>query len=130
MSLAPPPYYFRLRENGAAVFRVSDENRNARLEMTQIAVVNLRTGEVKPRGGEALRPEDEAAITGWLDTQRRRMAAREAARAEDLAEAINAAAHWAQKTATAAEIEACAGDLMMAMHDLRAVLLRRLGERG
>lgn len=130
MSLSPPAYYFRLRENGAAVFRVSDENRNARLEMEQIAVVNLRSGEVKPRGGGPLGAEAEAAIADWISAQQARTAAREAARPAELIEALNHAAHWAHKTATAEEIEVSARDLMMAMHDLRSVLLRRLGERG
>ena len=31
-----PDYYFRIRENGAAVFRVDAENRQRRIEMDQI----------------------------------------------------------------------------------------------
>ena len=34
-----PDYYFRIRENGAAVFRVDTENRQRRIEMDQIALV-------------------------------------------------------------------------------------------
>ncbi len=36
-----PDYYFRVRENGAAVFRVDTENRQRRIEMEQIAVINI-----------------------------------------------------------------------------------------
>ena len=39
-----PEYYFRVRENGAMVFRVDTENRMRRIEMTQIAVVNVKNG--------------------------------------------------------------------------------------
>jgi len=46
-----PPYYFRVRENGAVVFRVDTENRQRRIDMDQIAVVNIRKGEGKPHGG-------------------------------------------------------------------------------
>ena len=45
-----PDYYFRVRENGAAVFRVSTENRQRRIEMDEIAVVNVRNGNIKPHG--------------------------------------------------------------------------------
>ena len=44
-----PELYFRLRDNGATVFCMVDDARNGRLDMTQIATVNLRSGEYKPR---------------------------------------------------------------------------------
>ena len=42
-----PDHYFRIRENGAAVFRVETENRQRRMEMEQIAVVNTRNGDMQ-----------------------------------------------------------------------------------
>lgn len=62
-----PDYYFRVRENGAAVFRVDTENRNRRIEMDQIAVVNIRNGEIKPRGNRVLDAADMDAINGWVE---------------------------------------------------------------
>lgn len=53
-----PDYYFRIRENGALVFRVDTENRQRRIEMDQIATINIRNGEVKPHGDRTLSPED------------------------------------------------------------------------
>ena len=49
-----PDYYFRVRENGALVFRVDTENPQRRIEMDQIAVVNIRNGEIKPHGDRTL----------------------------------------------------------------------------
>ena len=49
-----PDYYFRVRENGAFVFRVDTENRQRRIEMDQIASVNIRNGEIKPQGERRL----------------------------------------------------------------------------
>ena len=46
-----PDYYFRVRENGAFVFRVDTENRQRRIDMDQIATVNIRKGEIKPHEG-------------------------------------------------------------------------------
>jgi hypothetical protein len=61
-----PDYYFRVRDNGATVFRVDTENRQRRIEMNQIAVVNVRNGEIKPQGDRPLTEADVAAIQGWM----------------------------------------------------------------
>jgi hypothetical protein len=45
-----PEFYFRIRENGAAVYRVSTENRQRRIEMAEIAVVNIKNGNIRPHG--------------------------------------------------------------------------------
>ena len=61
-----PEYYFRVRENGAAVFRVDAENRQRRIEMDQIAVVNIRNGEIKPQGDRVLSDGDLERIRQHL----------------------------------------------------------------
>ena len=62
-----PDYYFRVRENGAAVFRVDTENRQRRIEMDQIAVINIKNGEVKPHGDRELSDEDIATHGDRVD---------------------------------------------------------------
>jgi hypothetical protein len=62
MSGQLPDYYFRVRENGALVFRVDTENRQRRIEMDQIAVVNIRNGEIKPQGDRVLNERDLEVI--------------------------------------------------------------------
>ena len=57
-----PEYYFRIRENGAAVFRISTDNRQRRIEMEEIAIVNIRNGNIRPHGERALSDDDETAI--------------------------------------------------------------------
>ena len=37
-----PDLYFRIRENGAAVFRIDPEHRARRIDLEHIATVNLR----------------------------------------------------------------------------------------
>ncbi len=123
-----PRLYFRPRENGAAVFRVETATRDGRLELRQIAVVNARSGEVKPQGGP-LEPEDAAAVEAWLVERRADLAARGLGDARDCVERIGRVAHWAQSQASPAELEAMTDALMLAMHDLRGVLLRRKAER-
>ena len=62
-----PEYYFRIRENGAAVFKVDTENRQRRIEMDEIAIVNVRNGNIKPHGDRKLTEEETAIIVDWLE---------------------------------------------------------------
>ena len=120
-----PRLYFRLRDPGALAFRVDVGTAEGRLELEPLAIVNLRNGEVKPQGGQVLTSGDEAAIAAWMQARKVDLAAREADDIRRTVELMNHAAHWAQTRATDAEIERVSRDLLLAMHDLRAVLVRR-----
>jgi hypothetical protein len=124
-----PDYFFRIRENGAAVYRLGTDPRDQRIEMDQIAVVNTRNGEVKPHGARELTGDDRSAIAAWLEDRRATLARREAAEIARTVEILNLAAHWAQTRATEQELEELTGPLLLAMHDLRTVLVRKKADR-
>ena len=129
MSGELPDYFFRVRENGALVFRVDTENRQRRIEMDQIAVVNIRNGEIKPHGDRVLSDEDVARITAWMEDRVDLLAHRDI---DDILRAMdhmNQTAQWAQSRATDAQLEAVTDDLLLAMHDLRTVLVRKKADR-
>ncbi|WGH78088.1 hypothetical protein [Jannaschia ovalis] len=124
-----PPYYFRVKENGALVFRVDTENRQRRLELDQIATVNVNNGQVKPQGDTALTPADEAAIAEWMEARRAELAARDLDDILRTVDHLNLTAHWAQARATEAQLDAVTDRLLLAMHDLRTVLVRKRADR-
>ncbi|MEM6887250.1 MAG: hypothetical protein AAF636_03820 [Pseudomonadota bacterium] len=124
-----PKYYFRVRENGAAVFRVDTENRHRRLDMEQIAVVNIRNGEVKPHGQRTLTPEDTAEIDCWMAARKSLLATREVDDIRRTIDHLNLTAHWAQTRAKPEQIEEITDELLLAMHDLRTVLVRKKADR-
>jgi len=124
-----PPYYFRTRENGAFVFRVEPEGRMRRIEMDQIAIVNIRNGEIKPHGDRSLSDTDMAAIRDWMAARQAELAARDLDDIRRTVDHLNQTAHWAQGKATDAELEQVTEALLMAMHDLRGVLVRRKADR-
>ncbi|NRP11495.1 hypothetical protein XMM379_003070 [Aliiroseovarius sp. xm-m-379] len=129
MSTELPDYYFRVRDNGAFVFRVDTENRHRRIDMEQIAIVNIRNGEVKPHGDRVLSSEDQAAIATWM-TERRALLQRRSI--DDILRTVdhlNTTAHWAQTKAEEEELEAITDTLLLAMHDLRSVLVRKKADR-
>ena len=57
-----PDYFFRVRENGAVVFRVDTENRQRRIDMEEIATVNVNNGKIKPHGDRLLTKAETALM--------------------------------------------------------------------
>ena len=124
-----PEYYFRVRENGAAVFRISTDNRQRRIEMDEIAVINVRNGNIKAHGEVSLGKADLAAIDAWLTERQAQLAEREM---DDILRAIdhlNLTTQWAQSRATDDQLERVTDRLLLAMHDLRSVLVRKKADR-
>ena len=127
MAAILPEYFFRVRENGAFVFRVDTENRQRRIDMDQIAAVNIRNGEIKPHGGRALSETDLAQT--WMQERRAVLAARDIDDIKRAVDHLNLTAHWAQTKATDDQLEAVTDDLLLTMHDLRSVLVRKKADR-
>ena len=129
MTTELPEYYFRVRENGAAVFRVDTENRQRRIEMDQIAVVNIRNGEIKPHGERALTDTDLAEIETWIEARRQVLAHHDIDDIYRAVDYMNLTTQWAQSKATDAQLEAVTDSLLLAMHDLRSTLVRKKSDR-
>ena len=124
-----PDYYFRVRENGAVVFRLGTENRQRRIELAEIPTVNVKNGNIKPHGEVELTKADRTAIADWLAERQAQLALREV---DDILRAVdhlNLTTQWAQTRATDAQLEAVTDTLLLAMHDLRSMLVRRKAER-
>jgi hypothetical protein len=124
-----PDYFFRVRENGAVVFRVDTENRQRRIDLEEIATVNINNGKIKPHGDRALTKAEVALIEDWIDKRQKVLAARDV---DDILRAVdhlNLTTQWAQSKATDAQLEEITDHLLMAMHDLRTVLVRKKAER-
>ncbi|WP_299656565.1 hypothetical protein [uncultured Tateyamaria sp.] len=124
-----PEYYFRVRENGAAVFRVDTENRQRRIEMDQIAVVNIRNGEIKPHGDRTLSQGDLTRIKTWMEDRAEVLAHRDIDDIHRAVDYLNLTTQWAQSRATDDQLENVTDALLLAMHDLRSVLVRKKADR-
>lgn len=124
-----PDYYFRVRENGAAVFRVDTENRQRRIELEPIAVANLRNGEIKPQGDRKLTPDEIARIKVWMTQRAEVLAHRDVDDIHRAVDHLNLTAQWVQTRASDAQLEDVTDALLLAMHDLRTVLVRKKAER-
>lgn len=129
MTAELPEYYFRVRENGAAVFRVDTENRQRRIEMDQIAVVNIKNGEIKPQGDRSLTEADRETIQNWMQERLRVLAHRDIDDIYRAVDYMNLTTQWAQARATDAQLDAVTDQLLLAMHDLRSTLVRKKADR-
>ena len=129
MSTELPPYFFRVRENGAIVFRVTAADRARRIEMEQIAVVNIRNGEIKANGDRELTAEDEQAIRDWMDDRIETLAYRDIDDILRAVDMLNQTAQWAQAKATDDQLDMVTDAMLLAMHDLRTVLIRKKADR-
>lgn len=124
-----PEYYFRVRDNGAFAFRVDTENRQRRIEMDQIAVINIKNGQIKPHGDRKLSKEDMDAIKDWVAKRKALLAKRDL---DDILRAVdylNQTTHWVSSNAEDDDLEEITDPLLLAMHDLRSVLVRKKADR-
>ncbi len=124
-----PDFYFRIRENGASVFKVDTENRQRRIELEEIAMVNMKNGAIKPHGDRKLAEDEIAAIRNWMAGRAELLAVREI---DDILRAVdhlNLTTQWAQSRASDEALEEVTDALLLAMHDLRSVLVRRKADR-
>ncbi len=124
-----PEYYFRVRENGAAVFRVDTENRQRRIDMDQIAVVNVKNGEVKPHGDRQLSDADLEVIRDWMAERTALLARRDIDDIHRAVDYLNLTTQWVQSKASDDQLEDVTDALLLAMHDLRSVLVRKKADR-
>ncbi len=124
-----PEYYFRVRDNGATVFRVDTENRQRRIEMDQIAVVNVNRGEIKPHGDRVLSDSDLSAIRRWMTERQALLEMRDMDDIHRSIDSLNMTTQWAQSKASDAQLDEITDALLLAMHDLRTVLVRKRADR-
>ncbi len=124
-----PEYYYRIRDNGAAVFRVDTENRQRRIEMEQIAVINMNKGEIKPHGDRELSQLDQKEIKRWMAERKALLAMRDIDDIHRAVDYMNITTQWAQSKASPEQLEEVTDSLLLAMHDLRTVLVRKKADR-
>lgn len=124
-----PEFYFRVRENGATVFRVDTENRQRRIDMSEIAVINIKNGQIKPHGDHDLSSEEMEVIQDWMEERQAVLDTRDLDNIYRAVDYLNLTTHWAQTRAEDDALEDVTDALLLAMHDLRSVLVRKKADR-
>ena len=128
MMLERPTLYFRRKENGAVIYRVGAEE-HARLDLQKIAILK-HNGGVKPLGKHQVTENKQIEIGAWHDTRKAGQITRDAERVNQFVGDMNTVAQWVQANANDTQIGEFAQPILMAMHDLRSTLVRRMAGRG
>lgn len=118
--------YFRKRKQGAFAFRLDVENRQRRLELIHIATINGK-GEVRPHKRFPPTQEELDEIDRWMA---REAEEREISMAEKSIRDINLLTQWIAKEAGDEDVLAWSDPTLMAIHDLRHEIVRRLSKVG
>ena len=116
--------YFRIKDNGATVFRINDETRRRRLDLQPVAKANVRNGDIKLRKDVTLSDAELSEIKAWLDARSTELQGREIEQARLTIEQLNTTANWISSKPDEALADAISEDLLMAMHDLRTAIVR------
>lgn len=116
--------YFRIKDNGATVFRIMDETRQRRLDLQPIAEANVRNGDIKLRRDVDLTDHERAEIERWLQARRETLRLREIDQAQQTIDHLNATANWISSKPDEEAAEAMSEGLLLAMHDLRMAIVR------
>lgn len=124
-----PEFYFRIRENGAVMFRVDTENRQRRIDMSEIAVINVRNGNIRPHGDHVLTEDECELIAEWMEERRAILAERDLDDIHRAIDHLNLTTQWVQSRASEEELDSITDRLLLAMHDLRSVLVRKKADR-
>ena len=118
--------YFRKRKQGAFVFRLDVENRQRRLELIHIATVTGKN-EIRPHKRFPPTGDEQAKIEAWIAD---RASGREMTDAEKAIDDINMLTQWIAKEAKDDEVLSCSDPILLAIHDLRHEIVRRLSKVG
>jgi len=120
-----PNYYFRVRENAAAVFRVDTENRQQRIEMDQIAIINMRNDEIKAHCQRRCLER----IHEWMEERAAVLANSDMDDIHRAVDYLNLTTQRVQSKASADQLGSVTDALLLAMHDLRSTLVRKKADR-
>lgn len=126
---AEPQYYFRIKPAGGVLFRIVEDPRVRRMDMQRVAGINVYNGQVTPNDGHTITEAERALIASWIKERRAVLKTRQMDDIHRAVDHLNLTAHWAQFQATPDELEAISDTLLMAMHDLRDVLVRKRAQR-
>jgi len=129
MAVDIPELYYRIKDNGAVVFRVDPENRQKRINLDQIATINTRNGDIKAHPRSEISDAETAEMTRWLRARQALIQQRELEEMSRTVDQLNLTAHWAQSKATPEELDEITDRLLLAMYDLRQVLVRKKADR-
>ncbi|MEM9061764.1 MAG: hypothetical protein AAGD13_14995 [Pseudomonadota bacterium] len=117
--------YYRLRKQGAQVFRMEVANKQRRIELNQIASITQQ-GEIVPHKRRPANESELSEIAAWWSDWKAREGDGSLYKTELLMAELNEFTNWIAKDAPAEEVDNLSDDLLTTLLDLRQTIVRRL----
>lgn len=117
--------YYRLRKQGAQVFRMEVANKQRRIELNQIASITQQ-GEIVPHKRRPASDDELTEIAAWWADWKQRDGDGTLTKTETVMSELNHFTNWIAKDAPAEEVDRLSDDLLTTLLDLRQTIVRRL----
>ncbi len=118
--------FYRVSKQGADVYRIDLQNRLRRLDLQKIAEIDLANEAVLQIKGVELSKEEQSDMQNWRKMRLGQLELRSQNDINRLIEALNHAANWIETKADDKQINEIGDPVLMAMHDLRATIVRKM----
>ena len=92
-------------------------------------MVNTNRGDFKALGDHILTDAERQVIADWLQERLTLLSTREMDDVHRAIDQINLTSQWAQSKATDDQLNEVTEQLLLAMHDLRSILVRKKADR-
>jgi len=118
--------FYRVNRDGADVYRIDLQNRLKRLDLEKIAEIDIENDTIVPVDRMALSNEERDDMQNWCLARQDKLELRHQNDINRLIESMNHAANWIEHDASEAQIDQISDTVLMAMHDLRATVVRKM----
>ncbi len=118
--------FYRVNRDGADVYRIDLQNRLKRLDLEKIAEIDIENDTIVPVDRMALSNEERDDMQNWCLARHDKLELRHQNDINRLIESMNHAANWIEHDASEAQIDQISDTVLMAMHDLRATVVRKM----
>jgi len=125
----PQKLFYRVSKLGADVYRIDLQNRLRRLDLEKIAEIDVLSDNIIAEAGKSHSQEEVSDMQLWCQSRREQLELRSQNDINRLVEAMNHAANWIDNDATDSQTDKITDSLLMAMHDLRATLVRKMAAK-
>lgn len=127
MKLNLPNIFFRVKDNGASVYRVGTAKSSGRIEFSKLATVVLKSQKINTQNEVTLTPDELREINEWMRQQRSDRLAEDLRR---ISRDVNLATHQiASSSEIDDELEAAINTVLLSLFDLQREITEKIRTR-
>lgn len=127
MNLNLPKVFFRIKDNGANIFRVKTTGKTGRIELIRLGTAAIKSQKILAQDGVTITEDEYAQIREWLSQQTSSRLPEDLRR---LSRDVNLAAQQiSAKTELDPELESAINNLLLSLFDLQREVTEKILRR-